>query len=842
MCFALILSVVAGCGARKSGGISGSNLGNQAPVVTVSANKTVILSDNADSATLTAAATDANGDAITYAWSTSGGTLTRVSDTQYTLVANAAGSYVVSVQATDANGATTVGTSTISSFGAAATLGGVTGAFRVPRTTFRQGDDGPTDSGNILDAPLSLMSTGRDLSRAVAAKPAPTTCSRDEFVVGELIVGLSGGMSAANVAAANGLSVKKGGAGSMALLSLNVADLSQADALAKTRTACQNLNGKAGVSFADLNGVNKTMSTTPNDPRYSDQWHYPQMNLPQAWDLTTGSTSVIVAVLDTGIVANHPDLSSRLVSGYDFVSDATGGCDGEALSNSNNIDSNPEDMADMRCVAGGISSQDPRHGGYHGTHVAGTIGAATNNGVGVAGVDWNAKIMPIRVLGAGGGTDYDIGQGMLYAAGLTNDSGTTPAQAAKIINMSLGGDPGESCSTAMNAVFDQVYNAGVAIFVAGGNESSKTAINPTALCNHAIAVASVGRTTAVASYSNQGPGLTISAPGGDMDEVESDGILSTMRDNAVAGNYTYKYSQGTSMATPHAAGVGALMLAANPNLTPVQMVSIMTQTATDLGTAGTDNVYGAGLLNAYKAVIEAKKLNTAVTVTEPAVPSMALSASKLYFSENDTTANIVITNTGGGTLSLTSVTDSETTGGNWMTTSTTTATDKITLTVTVSRTNLASGTYTGTISIASNGGNASVAVTMQVNAPTPTAPTGCVDSTIYILAVRTTDYETIGQAEVAITATSYEMFEVTGGGSYYIVGGTDCNGDDYICDQSIDLCGAYPLLDDPDPISVTAQQFSQNVDFTLTTVGGSATRASGALDAVLPKSAYKILK
>jgi len=830
LCLLVILGAIAGCGGRSGGGITASNLGNQAPVVSLSASKAVILSDGADSSTITATATDANGDAITYAWTTSGGTLTRVSDTQYTLTATAAGSYDVAVRATDANGATTVQTTTINSFGANATQGGVTGSFSVPRATFRAGE--PTTSGNTLDAPLSIMEQGRDTSRAVAAKPAPTLCSRTEFAAGELIVGLQPGVTAASVAAAAGMTVKSGGRSSMALLSLDVSGLSRAEALAKTRTTCLNLNGKPGVAYADLNGINKTMATTPNDPRYADQWHYPLMNLPQAWDITTGSASVIVAVLDTGGVAGHTDLSGRLVQGYDFVSDATAGCDGDG------IDNNPEDVADMRCTTGGITSQDPRHGGYHGLHVAGTIGAATNNGTGVSGVDWSAKIMPIRVLGAGGGTDYDIAQGMLYAAGLTNDSGTVPAQAAKIINMSLGGDPGESCSAAMNTTFQQVHNAGVAIFVAGGNEYSKTAINPTALCNHAIAVAAVDRGTKVAPYSNQGPGLTISAPGGSQDNVDSDGVLSTMRDNTVANTYTYKYYQGTSMATPHAAGVGALMLAANPNLTPAQMAEIMAQTATDLGTAGTDNVYGAGLLNAYKAVLEAKKLNT--TVTEPATPVIALSTNKIYLNENTSTADIIITNTGGGTLTLTSVTDSETSGGNWMSTSTSSSSGKITLTITVTRAVLTSGAYTGTVRIVSNGGTATVDVTMQVNAPTPTAPTGCVDNTIYVLAVKTSDYDTAGQAEAAITATEYKMFEVPNG-SYYIVAGTDCNGDDFICDQSTDLCGAYPLFNDPEPITVTAQQFSAQINFAITTVGGSAARVSGdSPEAVLPKSAFKI--
>lgn len=174
----------------------------------------------------------------------------------------------------------------------------------------------------------------------------------------------------------------------------------------------------------------------PNDPKYSQQWHYPIMGLEQAWDITTGSANVIVAVLDTGIFP-HPDLKANVIAGYDFVSDVYSAGDG------NGIDPDPTAVATANDDA------------IHGTHVAGTIAAASNNRIGVAGVAWLSKIMPIRVLGSQGGRDSDIINGIAYAAGLANTSGTLPAKRADIINMSLGG-------TASSPLFQQAIDAAVA--------------------------------------------------------------------------------------------------------------------------------------------------------------------------------------------------------------------------------------------------------------------------------------------------------------------------------------------------------------------------------------------
>ncbi len=181
------------------------------------------------------------------------------------------------------------------------------------------------------------------------------------------------------------------------------------------------------VEFAEPNYIQQALRV-PNDEFYDSQWHYELINLPEAWDLTIGDEKVIVAVIDTGALLEHPDLSPRLIDGFDFIMDPGIAGDGDGP------DSNANDPGD-----------DPRgqSSSFHGTHVAGTIGAATNNGDGVAGVTWQARIMPLRALGIGGGTTFDITQAILYAAGLPNASGEVPPERAHIINMSLGG-PGVS--------------------------------------------------------------------------------------------------------------------------------------------------------------------------------------------------------------------------------------------------------------------------------------------------------------------------------------------------------------------------------------------------------------
>jgi len=245
-----------------------------------------------------------------------------------------------------------------------------------------------------------------------------------------------------------------------------------------TLRAIYALKKRPEVMFAEPNYLRQAMGE-PDDEYYPMQWHYPLIHLPQAWEVwesleaSTGTSEVIVAVIDTGILSNHPDIDpDSLVDGYDFISKTSISLDGDGM------DSNPEDPGDD---LEGRSS-------FHGTHVAGTIGAATNNATGVAGIARNCKIMPLRVLGNGGGLASDIRQAIYYAAGLSYKSGPVPSKRADIINLSLGGSSYSDLD--QQAIYD-ARAEGVIIIAAAGNYASSDPMYPAAY-EGVISVSSVG--------------------------------------------------------------------------------------------------------------------------------------------------------------------------------------------------------------------------------------------------------------------------------------------------------------------------------------------------------------
>lgn len=350
---------------------------------------------------------------------------------------------------------------------------------------------------------------------------------------------------------------------------------------------------------------------TPTEPLYSWQaWHYGLIDLPRAWQITTGSASVLVAVVDNGIRYDHPAVAANLThDGYDFVSDiSVSVCAGGHTSNAGDgdgYDADPTNPADYDydskkdCVKGLTTSGD------HGLHVSGTIGAVGNDGVGVTGVNWTVRIRPVRVLGvSGSGSFYDIAQGILYAAGLPADNGkggTVKApSAARVINVSLGGTTGSS--TLHNAVI-AATNAGALVVAAAGNDGSTSALYPAAY-PEALAVSAVGPDGLLASYSTYGSAIDIAAPGGDItDGGGTYGVTSSVW-NYITNQPAYDSWDGTSMATPHVTGVAALLLAQTPSLTVAQLRSRLTSWAVDAGTPGPDNLYGAGIVNARNSLTQ----------------------------------------------------------------------------------------------------------------------------------------------------------------------------------------------------------------------------------------------
>jgi serine protease len=557
----------------------------------------------------------------------------------------------------------------------------------------------------------------------------------------------------------------------------------------QTLLAVKSLRQRTDVVSADLNFYRKSLAI-PNDQYYKLQWDLPLMNLPQTWDITTGSSDVIVAVIDTGVLIQHPDLQGKFVDGYDFIKDTTTSLDGDG------IDNNPDDPGDD--AANGSS--------FHGTHVSGTIGALTNNGEGIAGISWQTKIMPLRVLGKNGeGSDYDIEQAIRYAAGLANDSGKIPTKHADIINMSLGGyDP-------MNwdALITQARKNGVFIVAAAGNDGDTTLNYPAATAG-VIGVAAVDMNKQRASYSNYNSSVDITAPGGSSeDDVNGDGIpdgiLSTAGDDTKSSaiQMTYRTYVGTSMATPHVAGVIALMKAVNPQLTPDQFDSLLASGALteDLGTAGRDNSFGYGLIDAYKAVTAA--LNIVGKTVPVAPPVVSAVPQALNFGSVSSVLSLKINNAGGGELKINKITsDNNALQINPLQVD---ANGAGTYNVTLQR-GATNGTFQANITIASNGGTSTIPVIWNVGA----LRTGNAGRQ-YILLVDTQTGDTVNML-TGESSDGHYPYEFTGvsTGTYQIVSGSDADNNDSICDAG-ESCGAY--LTTSQPVNITVTQNMSNINF-----------------------------
>ena len=541
-----------------------------------------------------------------------------------------------------------------------------------------------------------------------------------------------------------------------------------------TLLALKAMQGRHDVSDCSLNYIYQPLAT-PNDTNYTAQWHYPLINLPQAWDVTQGSASVIVAVIDTGVLVNHPDLINKLVPGYDFIRDPAVAADGD-----NVIDANPDDPGDKGY---GFSST------FHGTHVAGTIGAETNNGIGVAGVGWNVRIMPLRALGVGGGNSYDIEQAVRFAAGLPNDSGTVPAKRADVINLSLGG---AGSSTLSQSVYTAARNQGVIIVAAAGNNASSTPLYP-ASYNGVVSVSAVDLNKQLAPYSNFGSFVDVAAPGGDASknlngDQYPDAVMSAQGSDASGTiSYTYGLKQGTSMATPHIAGVAALMKSVYANMTPQQFDDALASGAIteDLGATGRDDSFGHGLIDALSAVLHAQVL--AGGGVAPANPFLAVTPGSLNFSTSGVNASLEVRNAGTGTLTVSSITEDS---GGWLSiTSGSVGVDGLgQYNLTVDRTGLNDNIYTATITITSSVNTVTIPVIMQKQSLTSYDDAGLQ----YVLLFDTNTSTAISQVTVSAMNGSYSYtFPAVAPGTYQIFAGTDIDNDGFICAAG-EACGVYP--------------------------------------------------
>jgi len=346
------------------------------------------------------------------------------------------------------------------------------------------------------------------------------------------------------------------------------------------------LLARGDVEFATVNHLVETMEQ-PNDPYYTQQWPLDKIQAPAAWDINHGEATITIAIIDTGVDLDHPDLAGKLWANSDEIPGNGVDDDGNGY---------VDDYHGYDFFNGDAAPDDDNS---HGSHVAGIAAASTNDSVGIAGVSWGAKIMPLKVLGSnGGGSTADVAEAIYYAV----DNG------ASVINMSLGssGSSWPCYWYDVEDAFNYAVNHNVLLVVAAGNDG-KDGVSCPGAYDQAFAVGSTDSSDSRSYFSNYGSRLDIVAPGSSIYSTWSGG--------------SYGYKSGTSMATPHVAGLAALVWGVNPGFTAAQVREIIQTSANDLGSTGWDNYFGYGRINAYRALLSFLVLTDAAgeSISQPVV-------------------------------------------------------------------------------------------------------------------------------------------------------------------------------------------------------------------------------
>ncbi|MFC1657373.1 S8 family serine peptidase [Candidatus Moduliflexota bacterium] len=385
----------------------------------------------------------------------------------------------------------------------------------------------------------------------LTAPTASAGIGRGRFVEGELLIQAKAGVARGKI---DNLLGMHGAATEGEIAAIKVRRVRvPAHALEKVKAA---LSKNPNISFVEENFIAEA-SFIPNDQYFSTQWHLPKISAPEGWDLATGSTDTPIAIIDSGVDPDHPDLTGKLIPGYNFLTEST-------------------DTHDVR---------------GHGTAVAGSAAAQTDNATGVAGVAGDSPIMPLVVLNADNwATYYDMARAITYAAD----------QGVPVMNISLAGS---SSSSALQNAVNYAWDRGAVIVAAAANYSTDLPYYPAA-CNHVVAVSATTSSDTLAGFSNYGSWVDLSAPG------------ASIRTTSNGGGYGYW--NGTSFASPITAGLAALIFSANPQLTNAQVVDIMTGNADDLGEAGFDSTFANGRINVYESLLEAVSSTPAPDTTPPA--------------------------------------------------------------------------------------------------------------------------------------------------------------------------------------------------------------------------------
>jgi serine protease len=365
--------------------------------------------------------------------------------------------------------------------------------------------------------------------------------------------------------------------------------------------ALATLRADPQVEYVAVDHRRYAHATTPNDTLFNGQWflqatEVSAVNAIGAWDRERGASGVVIAVLDTGVLYDHPDLgrasnAGKLLPGFDFVTDATHANDGDGR------DADPADpgdwVSDTDRAGSGFGSCALSDSSWHGTRVAGMIGALTNNGAGVAGLSWGSPILPVRVLGKCGGIDSDILAGMRWAAGLHVNGVADNPNPARILNMSLGSSG--VCEPSYRDVIAELTARKVLVVISAGNEG--TVVSSPANCPGVAAVAAIRHAGSKVGFSSLGPEVTLAAPGGNCVNVNGGPCLFSLDTTSNGGSTTpgaftftdqFNNNLGTSFSAPIVSGIAALMLSRNGNLSTTQLLARLREGARPFPTSVSD--------------------------------------------------------------------------------------------------------------------------------------------------------------------------------------------------------------------------------------------------------------
>jgi serine protease len=572
----------------------------------------------------------------------------------------------------------------------------------------------------------------------------------------------------------------------------------------------------------------------PNDPSYPLQrWHYDLINLSSALNRlgslnVPGAKTPVVAVIDDGVMLDHTDLYSQLTSaGRAFLTNVNPGD-----ANSANGD-NPATRTDSPM--------------FHGTHIAGLIAASAFDGRFGTGIAPMAQIMPLRVFQPGhGASTLDITNAMLYAAGLPNNSGMVPARRADVINLSLGSDV--SCPVAYQNAIDQVRAAGVLVVAAAGNSSRndqgrRIAVGAPANCRGVISVGAVDVNRRLAYYSNSGSALSLVAPGGDSSTgtINAAGgvhaIYSTIGTFSSAGQRQSGFGpmEGTSLATPHVAGVLALMRHVNPALTPAQVDALLTagKLSDDLGNTGRDTEFGYGLINARKALDAALEL----VATAPATPSQPIMVTpvSLDFGAFRSSATLELKANGATTETVASIrADSPAVQ---ITSAQTDSSGQGTYTLQVDRSLLPVGTSVMRVVVTLNPSRTLTVGMSVIRADNSTSTTTANRSgPVYVVLIDPDRNEVVDTVQATLTPTGRYVWSYAGYNRprVAVIAGSDLNNDFFICQQG-EPCSTLLGRGSTESQAVSLSSGSRsNIDLVITPYNGASLQgAAGSAGAVL---------